>query len=857
MGELIRMLLYNSLRTSWAIRWGQRRGGAALAPLAVFAACLLVVGRMAAAGETAGDRPPKVDVEGQPLAANVKRLVDAYQYLGMPLPDAVREPLVEAIAARDASRIQELLDGHVLLTVAINPETRVKVRRGPAGAGLQQGGYTPVLVKVINESTSTQRIRMTSPQAGAVYAGASKFSLERQQQPRLNDLENVNRDPERFLSVEWFGQPPLTDRLSGLEVEYGLGLIFSSEAGKREATIGFDLGQGTQDLGFRGEAPVLFDVRPAIPVVIKVRDEDGTPTVARLEIRDPQGRVHPPQAKRIAPDFFFQPHVYRADGQTVLLPPGEFTVSTGRGPEYRVLQQKLVVPPAAGSGVVTLDIPLRRWIDPAAYGFFGGDHHIHGAGCAHYTTPTEGVRPEHMFQQVKGEGLNVGCVLTWGPCFRYQRQFFEPRPNGLSDPKTILKYDLEISGFGSQALGHVCLLNLRDQVYPGSDGLENKGWPTWTLPVMQWAKQQGGVTGYAHSASGLHIDPESAARRLRTLADKNSDGVVTAEESAVVLLPESFAKADANRDGRLDEVELTQSHERAREELPNLAIPEMNGVGAMEIFVTTVAGACDFISAMDTRRIQEWNTWYHLLNCGFPLKVSGETDFPCMSSRQVGQGRVYVRLGDVEQIDFPAWCEALAKGRSYVSDGYAHAVEFQVGGHRPGEAAVELPGAGSVPVVARVAFAPATPRTIAQGLLAPVGQRHLLGDTVELHGPRTEDFVAGGERRVELIRNGQVVAAQTVPADGKIHDLQFDVPMPASSWIALRQFPQLHTNPVEVRVANRPIRASRASARWCEAALDLLWRNRERAIAPAERPAAEAAYAVARKTFQQITTESP
>ena len=54
----------------------------------------------------------------------------------------------------------------------------------------------------------------------------------------------------------------------------------------------------------------------------------------------------------------------------------------------------------------------------------------------------------------------------------------------------------------------------------------------------------------------------------------------------------------------------------------------MNGVGAMEICVTVAHGACDFISAMDTPRTAEWNMWYHILNCGFPLKVSGETDFP-------------------------------------------------------------------------------------------------------------------------------------------------------------------------------------------------------------------------------------
>lgn len=819
--------------------------------LAGAAACAMAV---RAAEPAAGDRPPQVAVDGQPLAANVRRLLDAYASLGAAWPEEEAAAWLAAADARDASRIQDLLDPHVLLVVAVNPETRVKVRRGPAAARLQQGAFVPVLVKILNESTATQRIRVTSPQAGPPYAGVEPLSLERQRQTGLLDTGTaagaVLRD--RFLGVEWHGQPPMTDRLSGLAVEYGIALVSSAEAGRREATIGFDLGQGTQDLGFRGEAPVLFDVQPAVPVTVAVRDHDGRPTVARLEIRDRLGRVHPPQAKRVAPDFFFQPQIYRADGGTVLLPPGEYSVTTGRGPEYLVDRQRLVVPERAGGASPVLEVRLRRWIDPAAFGFFGGDHHIHGAGCAHYTAPSEGVLPEHMFQQVKGEGLNVGCVLTWGPCFRFQRQFFAPRPHGLSDPLTVLKYDLEISGFGSQALGHVCLLNLRDQTYPGSDGLETRGWPTWTLPVMRWAKEQGGVTGYAHSASGLEIDPEAGGRRLLAAADRDGDGRASAPECAPVLLPEPFATIDADGDGFLDDAELRRSHERARERLPNLAVPEMDGVGAMEIFVTTVAGVCDFISAMDTARIQEWNAWYHLLNCGFPLKVSGETDFPCMSGRQVGQGRVYVRLGEVDRIDFADWCRGLAAGRSYVSDGYAHAVDFEVEGRRPGDEPLALEAPRRVKVRGRVAFAPSTPRTVAQGLVAPAGRRHLVGDTVELHGPRTEDLVAGGERIVELVRNGAVVAATTVAADGAIHDLEFEVPVDASSWLALRHFPQLHTNPVEVRVGGRPIRGPRDSARWCLAATELLWKNREQSIAAAERPAAAAAYENARRFYTAL-----
>src|SRR5204863_1432567 len=145
---------------------------------------------------------------------------------------------------------------------------------------------------------------------------------------------------------------------------------------------------------------------------------------------------------------------------------------------------------------------------------------------------------------VKGEALHVGCNLTWGPCFEFQRQFFKPTAHKVSEPFTVLKYDIEVSGFGSQALGHVCLLNLRDQTYPGSEGTKTKGWPTWTTPVMRWAKAQGGVTGYAHSASGLEIQPANSAKRLLAQLDANKDAALDSAEAAAGLLPDVFEAID-------------------------------------------------------------------------------------------------------------------------------------------------------------------------------------------------------------------------------------------------------------------------------------------------------------------------
>lgn len=789
-------------------------------------------------------------VEGQPLGANLQRVVQAMEYLGHPFPGTLATQIKEAAAARDAAKLQTLVDPHVLVDIAINPEERVKVSRGRAPAVLQQGGYTPVLLKVRNQSTATKALRMTSPQAGPVYRGEAEFSLKRQAQSHL--ASKGEGDPGRFFAAEIFRAQPMTERLSGLEVEYVVALLYSAEAGKREATLVFDIGQGTQDLGFRAEVPVLFEVKPAREVTLSIRDWDGEPSFARLQFEDARGRVHPPQAKRLAPDLFFQKHVYRRDGEHVFLPPGKFTMQFSRGPEYHVQQRAVTIPQ---TGDATIEMQLERWIDPEAYGFFSGDHHIHGAGCAHYTDPSLGVQPEDMFRQIKGEGLHVGCVLTWGPCFDYQRQFFSPAVDRLSDADTVMKYDLEISGFGSASLGHVCLLNLKDQTFPGSEGTKEKGWPTWTTPVMRWAKEQGGVTGYAHSASGLHIDPEAASKRLLAKWDGDGSSAIEKEEAEAAFLPETFPSIDRNRDGSLTELELADAHRRAANELPNHAVPEMNGVGAMEICVSVSEGVCDFISSMDTRRIQEWNTWYHLLNCGFPLVTSGETDFPCMSSRRVGQGRVYVQLGRGAKLDFDRWVEGLARGRSYVSDGFGHALRFAVDNVAPGFGAIELTQPGTVQVEALVAFAPETPHTVAQGLVTPPAGRQLVGDTVQLHAERDERRSPGGVRTVEIIVNGKVAATREVPADGRTHALSLALPIEQSSWIALRHFPQLHTNPVVVQVGEKPIRVSARSARWCIEMTELLWKNREQNIAEAEREAARAAFGRTLARFRRIGTE--
>ena len=149
---------------------------------------------------------------------------------------------------------------------------------------------------------------------------------------------------------------------------------------------------------------------------------------------------------------------------------------------------------------------------------------------------------------------------------------------------------------------------------------------------------------------------------------------------------------------------------------------------------------------------------------------------------------------------------------------------------------------------------------MAHGGVVPAGGRRLVGDTVNLHGPRRDgEFTAAGEsRRVELVVNGRAVASRDVPADDRVHDLEFGVPIERSSWVALRHFPQLHTNPVDVARGRTTRSAPRGGAPcgvWAPS--EQLWRTRGRTIAPGERDEARRAFDQAIEMYRRIASEAP
>ncbi|MDB5349841.1 MAG: hypothetical protein JWN86_1088 [Planctomycetota bacterium] len=741
---------------------------------------------IAAPSSSRADDLPFVDsVDAQPLLAQARRIAETLEMLGQPLSEKDKSRLLTANEnPKDAIKIvQQVLDPLCLAGVNINPESRVKATPGPASPTLVQQGWRVFLVKVHNEAGVTALLRAESPNSAPVYKTSTNVA-----EPRKTITAAML--PDRWMELRMYNDRPLNRTLSGLSLEYRVMQLYSREVGKREAKLTFDVGQGTQDLGFRADLDVLFTSQPSVKVTLDILDVDGSPTTASLLIRDSARRVYPAQSKRLAPDFYFHPQIYRHHGENVVLPAGTYDVEVTRGPEYVVERRKMTVPDAREHRE---SFRLKRWTDLAKMGWFSGDHHVHAAGCGHYESPTEGVTPDDMMRHILGEDLDVGCVLSWGPCWYAQKAYFDGKLHPLSTPKHLMRYDVEVSGFPSSHAGHLCLIRLKEDDYPNTTRIEE--WPSWDLPVLKWGKSQGGVVGFSHSGWGLMTKDQS---------------------------------------------------------VPTLEIPPFDGIGANEYIVDVVHDAVDFISTVDTPAPSELSIWYHTLNCGFRCRISGETDFPCIYGERVGLGRSYVRLED-GKLDFDRWADGVKQGRSYVSDGKSHLVDFRVENVRVGEGGSELKldKPGTVKIVANVA-AMMAPEATSDG--KAIKARPLY----EKPYWDIERARIGNTRKVpvELVVNGKSVARREIDGDGQFRELEFSLPIERSSWVALRIFPSSHTNPIFVTVAGKPIRASKQSADWCIKSVDQCWSKKSPLTRPAEREEAKKAYDTARQAYKNILDES-
>jgi hypothetical protein len=205
----------------------------------------LILGFFVTTAAVRAELPLVEDVSWGPLRDHCRHLLAALQAAGEPLPAETARAVQALLDAEPkdpqaaARAVQKILDRHCLLGVTINPESRVKGARGPRQAELRRGVQTLVLVKVQNDGGVTHPLAVRGPGMSAPGEGRNGPWLDAAVAP----------------------DKPFTDRLSGLRLEYKVLRLSARESGQREATFQLDVGQGTQDLGFRAEVPVLFRVK--------------------------------------------------------------------------------------------------------------------------------------------------------------------------------------------------------------------------------------------------------------------------------------------------------------------------------------------------------------------------------------------------------------------------------------------------------------------------------------------------------------------------------------------------------------------------------------------------------------------
>jgi hypothetical protein len=205
--------------------------------------CLMLFAVLAVRAEAT--LPVIEDVEWAPLRDHCRQLLRALDKADSPLPTKTVRELATLVDHKPndptaaAVAVQKLLDPHCLIAVSINAESRVKASRGPAVVQLHQNRPSLVLLKVHNDGGVTHALRVYGPEL----------------------IRDGERGTGRWLEAASLTDAPFDSELTGRRLEYRLLRLTPRESGKREATLQFDVGQGTQDLGFRAEVPILFFVR--------------------------------------------------------------------------------------------------------------------------------------------------------------------------------------------------------------------------------------------------------------------------------------------------------------------------------------------------------------------------------------------------------------------------------------------------------------------------------------------------------------------------------------------------------------------------------------------------------------------
>ena len=190
-----------------------------------------------------------------------------------------------------------------------------------------------------------------------------------------------------------------------------------------------------------------------------------------------------------------------------------------------------------------------------------------------------------------------------------------------------------------------------------------------------------------------------------------------------------------------------------------------------ELAADIALGKIDAVELMPRLVTEEFETlpfrdWYRYLNCGYRLPAVGGTD-KMRASNAVGYNRAYAYLGN-DEFNVRNWSKAVRRGNTFMTSGPL--LLFKADGRAPGEEISFRAGGGRIEVDAHARCA------------------------VPIH-------------RLEIVRNGEVVASKIEERGARELRLNETVDVPGPGWLAARCWSRFvsagsriaaHTSPVYI-----------------------------------------------------------
>jgi TolB protein len=258
-------------------------------------------------------------------------------------------------------------------------------------------------------------------------------------------------------------------------------------------------------------------LHPMGQLTIRVADESGKPSSARVSVTGEDGRAYAPDDAwleaddHIIPaDGLFEAHYFHADGVSkVAVPGGRVSVAIMKGFEYPVEKRTLNV---SAGGNARLDIKLRPLQIPVNVNshWVSGDVHVHmNYGGTYRNTP------KHLVAQADAENLSVVEDLIVNKEQRIPDiAYFSSTPDQASTATQLLLHGQE---YHTSYWGHLGLLNLTKNFllpgYAGYPGTAAASLFPMNADVADMAHAQQGLVGYAHPFETV-ADPMKDAREL-------------------------------------------------------------------------------------------------------------------------------------------------------------------------------------------------------------------------------------------------------------------------------------------------------------------------------------------------------